>query len=205
MIRFISFTLLCFFSRLTFAAGENLKNDPAETWGWRTAMITSVMLTLATNPLHAQEYSVSIMDAKDVAGIKLGFRYHPDEQLLNFSGIRLNHYYLIAYNYWQEMNVDGQAGVMNAVEFIPVFRFNWGNRGFLSFAETSVGISAFSRTEYATKQFSTNFQFSNSLAFGGYVTPQTSWSFQLQHYSNNSIKLPNNGINFFNLNLAYQY
>lgn len=174
MIRFLAFTLLCFVTRMGFAAGENLKNDPAETWGWRTAMITSVMLTLATNPLHAEEYSVSLMEAKDIAGIKLGFRFHPDDELLSFAGMRLNHYYLVAYNYWQETNVNGQEGVMNALEFVPVFRLNWGNRGWLSFAETSVGVSAFSRTEYASKQFSTNFQFSNSLAIGGFIRDRKS-------------------------------
>ena len=33
--------------------GETLKSDSKETWGWRAAMITSLMLSLGTNPLDA--------------------------------------------------------------------------------------------------------------------------------------------------------
>ncbi len=193
-------------TRPSFAeGGESLNKDPMETWGWRAAMITSLMLTLATNPLHADEYSTSLMSGPKVAGFKMAFRWHPEQTLAHIGSVRLNHYYLVGYNYWQSLDVDGQEGVMNTLEMIPVFRFNWGEKDWFSFAETSVGISVFSRSEFNDRQFSTNFQFSNSLAFGGYFTQQTSWSFQLQHYSNNSIKLPNNGINFYNLNIAHRY
>ena len=192
-------------SALWAAEGESLDSDPGETWGWRTAMLTSLMLTLATNPLDADEFSVTTMSNPDVAGIKTGFRWFPDKSLGNVAGMRLTHYYQFAYNYWQDLNVDGQEGVNNVLEFSPVFRFNWGEPDWLSFAETSVGISVFSRTELGERQFSTNFQFANSLAVGGYFTEDTSWSLQLQHYSNNSIKLPNNGINFYNFVVAHRY
>ncbi len=185
--------------------GESLHKDPVETWGWRTAMLTSLMLTMLSNPLHADEVSGSLMSGPDVVGFKMAFRWHPKEVIAHFGDIRLNHYYLVGYNYWQSISVQGQEGVLNGLEFIPVFRFNWGEKGLFSFAETSVGASVFSRTELNDRQFSTNFQFSNSLAVGGYFSQKISWSLQLQHYSNNSIKLPNNGINFYNLNIAYIY
>ncbi|EAT11310.1 acyloxyacyl hydrolase [Bermanella marisrubri] len=184
--------------------GETLQDDSGETWGWRTAMITSLALTLATNPLDADEYSVSMMSAKDTAALKVGFRWHQDETM-QLGGLTLSHYYHFGYNYWQSLDVDGQEGVNNALEFIPVFRFSDGEQDFFSYVETAVGVSVFSRTQFNDKEFSTNFQFANSLAFGGYFTPRVSWSLQLQHYSNNSIKLPNNGINFYNFNIAYRY
>jgi len=187
------------------ADGESLNKDPMETWGWRAAMLTSLMLTMVSNPLGADEVSGSLMSGPDVAGFKMAFRWHPEETITHFGNVRLNHYYLVGYNYWQSLDVDGQEGVVNALELIPVFRFNWGEKGLLSFIETSVGVSVLSRTELNERQFSTNFQFSNSLAVGGYFSQKTSWSLQLQHYSNNSIKLPNNGINFYNLNIAYIY
>ncbi len=206
MIRSLALMLLLVVSQSVFAAqGESLKNDSKETWGWRTAMITSLILTLGTNPLGADEYNVTPMSSKDVAGIKLGFRWHPDEVLGRLFGSDLTHYYLFAYNYWQSTIVEGQEGVVNGVEFIPVFRMNWSYNRILSFAETSVGASVLSRNELNGRQFSTNFQFANSLAVGGYFTPQATWTLQLQHYSNNSIKLPNNGINFYNLNFAFRY
>lgn len=185
--------------------GETLKNDSRETWGWRTAMLTSLMLTLGTNPVGADEYSASVMHNPGVAALKVGFRWHEDEVMMNLMGADLTHYYLVAYNYWQSRDVGGQEGVNNAIEFIPVFRFNYSRSDIFSFVETSVGVSWFARTEINEKEFSTHFQFANSLAVGGYFNPKTSWSLQLQHYSNNSIKLPNNGINFYNFNVAYRY
>jgi lipid A 3-O-deacylase len=205
MYRIIILLILCLARPATAAEGGSLNKDPMETWGWRAAMLTSLMLTMVSNPLHADEVSGSLMSAPNVAGFKMAFRWHPEDTIAHFGSVRLNHYYLVGYNYWQSLDVDGQEGVVNALEFIPVFRFNWGEKGFFSFTETSVGISVLSRTELNDRQFSTNFQFSNSLAVGGYLSPTTSWSLQLQHFSNNSIKLPNNGINFYNLNIAYTY
>tara|TARA_B100001063_G_C16772120_1_gene562384 strand:- start:2041 stop:2673 length:633 start_codon:yes stop_codon:yes gene_type:complete len=202
------FVLLCILlsAQFTFAAeGETLKSDSKETWGWRTAMMTSLMLTLASNPLDADEFSVTPMSSTDVGGLKFGFRWYPNEVIGNLAGAEITHYYLFAYNYWQSTVVDGQEGVVNGLEFIPVFRLNWSYNNLLSFVETSVGASVLSRNQINDRQLSTNFQFSNSLAFGGYFTPKSTWTLQLQHYSNNSIKLPNNGINFYNLNFAFRY
>ncbi len=206
MSRLIIILLALLLSRPLFAAGgETLKHDGGETWSWRGAMITSLMLTLLSNPVQADEVSVSTMSGDRVAGLKIAFRWHPEETIAHFGDVRLKHYYMFAYNYWQAIDIHGQEGVNNVVEASPVFRFNWGNKGVFSFAETSVGIAVFSRTELDGRQFSTNFQFANSLAFGGYFSEASSWSLQLQHYSNNSIKLPNNGINFYNFNVAYRY
>ena len=196
---------LCLASPAMAEQGDSLNKDPMETWGWRAAMLTSLALTMMSNPLGADEVSGSLMSGPSVAGFKMAFRWHPEETIASFGDVRLNHDYLVGYNYWQSLNVDGQEGVVNVVEMIPVFRFNWGEEGLFSFAETSVGISVLSRTELDGRQFSTNFQFANSLAVGGFFSEKTSWSLQLQHYSNNSIKLPNNGINFYNLNIAYRY
>ena len=206
MSRLVIILLTLLISTSLFAEdGDSLKHDSAETWGWRSAMISSLMLTLLSNPAKADEVSVSSMVGPKVAGLKVAFRWHPEETIAHFGDVRLKHYYMFAYNYWQATAINGQAGVNNVVEASPVFRFNWSNKGLFSFAETSVGIAMFSRTELDGRQFSTHFQFANSLAFGGYLSEATSWSLQLQHYSNNSIKLPNNGINFYNFNVAYRY
>ena len=197
--------VFCFNSQSFAAGGETLDADPMETWGWRAAMITSLALTLASNPLNADEYSVTMMGNSDAAGIKVGFRWHPESEMALLKDTNFSHYYHFGYNYWQSLETGGQEGVNNVLEFIPVFRYSWAKEDFFSYAETSVGFSVLARTEMDDRQFSTNFQFANGLAVGGFLSPKTSWSLQLQHYSNNSIKLPNNGINWYNLNIAYRY
>ena len=195
------------FSASVFAAeGETLQHDAKETWGWRTAMISSLILTLAANPFDADEYSIAMMHSEaDVAGFKVGFRWFPESDLAFLSGTNFTHYYHLAYNYWQSLDVSGQEGVNNVVELSPIFRYNISKDNWFSFIETSVGISVFSRSSMNEKQFSTNFQFANMLAVGGYISEKASWNLQLQHYSNNSIKLPNNGINFYNFGISYKY
>lgn len=187
------------------AGGETLDQDPMETWGWRTAMVTSLILTLASNPLNADEYTVSTMGNENTAGIKVGFRWHPESDMGLLAGTNFSHYYQLGLNYWQSLDTNGQEGVNNVLEFIPVFRYSFAEEEWLSFIETSVGVSVFARTEMDDRQFSTNFQFANGLAVGGFINTKTSWAIQLQHYSNNSIRLPNNGINWYNLNIAYRY
>lgn len=188
------------------AAGTTLKSDKKETWGWRTAMMSSLLLSLASNPFHASEYSVTLMNSEsDVSGFKVGFRWFPENKMAFLEGTNFKHYYHVAYNYWQSLTIHGQEGVNNVVELSPIFRYNFNERDWLSYVETSVGISFFSRSELNERQFSTHFQFANMLAIGGYITNDASWNLQLQHYSNNSIKLPNNGINFYNFGFSYRY
>jgi len=188
-------------------AVENITDESNETWGWRAALFSSLFLSLAMNPLGADEYSATLMSSEDedVAAVKFGFKWHKDDLKLNFFGAEVTHYYWLGYSYWQSLDVEGQEGVINALEFVPVFRFNWSYSHWLSYLETSVGLSVLSKSRINDKRFSTNFQFTDSLAIGGYLTEKSSWSIQLQHYSNNSIKLPNNGINFYNFNYSYRY
>ncbi len=188
------------------AEGGTLKDDGKETWGWRTAMISSMFLTLAANPFHADEYSITLMHSDaNVGGFKVGFRWFPEGGMAFLEGTNFQHYYHLAYNYWQSLELNGQEGVNNALELSPIFRYNLSKGSFFGFVETSVGVSLFSRTELNRKQFSTNFQFASMLAVGGNITEKASWNLQLQHYSNNSIELPNNGINFYNLGISYKY
>jgi len=188
------------------AEGGTLKNDSKETWGWRTAMITSLVLSLASNPFEADEYTLTLMGSDvNVAGFKVGYRWFPESNMAFLEGTNFSHYYHVAYNYWQNLDEPGQAGVNNVLELSPIFRYNFSRKNMLSYIETSVGISVFSKTTLNEKVFSTHFQFANMLAVGGYITENATWNLQLQHYSNNSIKLPNNGINFYNFGFSYSY
>lgn len=207
MLRTIALSLLILFSQMAFSAEDDLTDESKETWGWRTALFSSLFLSMAMNPLGADENNMSIMmsEEEDVAAVKFGFKWHNEDISFDLFGAEVTHYYLVGYSYWQSLDIEGQEGVINALEFVPVFRFNWSYSNWLSYLETSVGLSVLSKSRINDKRFSTNFQFTDSLAIGGYLTEKSTWSLQLQHYSNNSIKLPNNGINFYNFNYSYRY
>ena len=186
------------------ATAETERQQQDESWGWKAAVLTSVALTVATNPLHADKGGFSFQSSSDVGSLKMMFRWHPEDALAYVGNVRVSSYLHAAYAKWQSYEDSTQEGSNNVLEFIPVFRLGWSKNSWLSFVETSVGVALFSSTEINGRQFGSNFQFTDSMAFGGYID-RWDWSFQFQHYSNNSIELPNNGINFYNFNLTYHY
>lgn len=194
---------------LTFLLTMNAQAEPRdqqqdESWGWKAAVVTSVLLTVATNPVHADKGGMAIQTSSDAGSLKMMFRWHPEEALANVGNVRISNYLHAAYAKWQSYDDGTQEGANNVLEFIPTFRIGWSQNSFLSYVETSIGVALFSSTEINDRNFGSNFQFTDSMAFGGYVD-RWDWSFQFQHYSNNSIELPNNGINFYNFNLVYMY
>jgi len=193
---------LCLCCGLAHAEPREQQQD--ESWGWKAAVVTSVLLTVATNPIHADKGGMAFQTSNDAGALKMMFRWHPDESLAHVGGLTISNYYHLAYAKWQSYEDGTQLGANNVIEFIPTFRIGWSENSFLSYLETSIGVALFSATQINERQFGSNFQFTDSLAFGGYVD-RWDWSFQFQHYSNNSIELPNNGINFYNFNLAYAY
>lgn len=190
------------FSMSVFAESREQQQD--ESWGWKAAVVSSVLLTVATNPIHADKGGMAFQTSNDVGALKMMFRWHPEDALAYVGDLRISNYLHLAYAKWQSYEDSTQVGANNVLEFIPTFRIGWSPNSWLSYVETSIGVALFSSTEINDRQFGSAFQFTDSMAFGGYAG-NWDWSFQFQHYSNNSIQLPNNGINFYNLNLTYQY
>jgi len=181
------------------AQAESRDQQQDESWGWKAAVVTSVLLTVATNPVHADKGGMAFQTSSDAGSLKMMFRWHPEEALANVGNLRISNYLHAAYAKWQSYDDGTQEGANNVLEFIPTFRIGWSQNSFLSYVETSIGVALFSSTEINDRNFGSNFQFTDSMAFGGYVD-RWDWSFQFQHYSNNYIELPNNGINLYNFN-----
>lgn len=190
--------------KTSMAHAEPQEQQQDESAGWKAAVVGSLLLTLATNPLHADSGGMAYMQATDAGALKMLFRWHPEEAAGQLGPIRITNYLQVAYSKWQSFEDSTQKGSNNVLEAIPIFRLGWSEESVLSYVETSVGIALFSTTELNDRRFGSNFQFTDSIAFGGYLD-QWDWSFQFQHYSNNSISLPNNGINFYTFNVAYHY
>lgn len=186
------------------ALAEPQKQQQDESWGWKAAVITSLVLTMATNPVHADKGGMAFQTSSDAGALKMMFRWHPEESLGYIGDVRISNYFHVAYAKWQSYEDSTQEGANNVLEFIPTFRLDWNPNSFLGYVETSIGVALFSSTEINDRDFGSNFQFTDSMAVGGYVG-RWDWSLQFQHYSNNSIELPNNGINFYNFNLTYKY
>lgn len=104
----------------------------------------------------------------------------------------------------------GQTGYRRvvAVGVTPAARIEWRGEAYRPFAEFGVGINLLSHTELLEDpDFSTAFQFGEFLGAGLRFGARAAWEIgaRIQHMSNGDIKLPNDGLTFGSLRLAYHF
>ncbi len=118
---------------------------------------------------------------------------HVEFELKDFEGLR-----------------SGQTGYPRVVALgvTPAARIEWPGETFMPFAELGVGINLLSHTKLLQDpDFSTAFQFGEFLGFGVRFGARAAWEIgaRIQHMSNGDIKLPNDGLNFGTLRVAYRF
>ena len=82
---------------------------------------------------------------------------------------------------------------------IPLFRWWVGNDVFV---EGGIGATLVSKNELGPRKLSTGFQFGDHVGFGYRISEQTLIGLRYSHYSNASIKKPNNGLDTFQFTIA---
>jgi hypothetical protein len=95
-----------------------------------------------------------------------------------------------------------------AIGAAPVARLEWPAAAYRPFAELGVGVNLLSHTTLQDEpHFSTAFQFGEFLGFGLRFGARAAWEIgaRIQHMSNGDIKLPNDGLNFGTLRVAYRF
>lgn len=112
--------------------------------------------------------------------------------------------------YW-DGEVDARKGGSDSVVAFttgPMFRFQYkleSVKSLSSYLELGIGASWLSDTTISGRQLSTHFQFEDKLGLGLRFGAQQQYDIGLRatHYSNGSIKRPNNGVNMVLLNVGY--
>lgn len=92
-----------------------------------------------------------------------------------------------------------------SLSITPVFNYTFNHiKSFLPYVFVGIGTSYITNTKADDKNFSTNFQFEDRIGLG---VKKDNLDFQLGyfHYSNASIKKPNDGIDLILLNAIYNY
>ncbi len=174
--------------------------------GWKIAVAVTTFAVAMTNPAQAEAIGTGYYNGEeDIPAMKLMARW-PIKSLMDEDWIKVDSLLHLGYGRWQHPDDSSQAGVNNVFELIPIFRFTYPKWPSI-YIESAIGVSLFSRSEFGTQRFGTNFQFSDSLAFGGYLDRKNQWevALQYQHYSNNSNTAINDGMDFIGINLFYNY
>lgn len=112
--------------------------------------------------------------------------------------------------YWdgEVDNRKGGASHILALTTGPMFRFQYkldAKEKYVGYLELGIGASWLSDTTISGRQLSTHFQFEDKLGLGLRFGEQQQYDIGLRatHYSNGSIKRPNNGVNMLLLNVGY--
>jgi len=172
-----------------------------------TAAGLAALLALAATPLAAQD----LYESPGI-GLRLGIgdNYQraelawesPSMWTYRFEGgSRLDLVGELAAAYWR---ADGNRRPANIWQFsaTPLLRWTWADRYYV---EAGIGLTSFSRTEFAGKNLSSAFQFGDHIGLGMHMTRNSRLTLRYSHYSNAGIKRPNPGLNILQLNYSYQY
>jgi len=112
----------------------------------------------------------------------------------------LSGYWEGSLNYWNGYG-DENFGVALSPVFVYYFNYSETIHPYL---EGGIGVSLFSGTEMGPRDLSTNFLFEDRLGTGIRVN-DWDFSFRYMHYSNASIKAPNDGIDIFIGSVSYKF
>jgi lipid A 3-O-deacylase len=103
-------------------------------------------------------------------------------------------------NYWNGKNNENFG-----IACSPVFTYCFTTfETFTPYLEAGIGISIFNKTKIDSRDLTTNFLFENRIGTG---IKMGNWdlSFRYMHYSNASIKKPNDGIDIFIGSLSWKF
>jgi len=112
----------------------------------------------------------------------------------------LSGYWEGSLNYW-----NGRGDENFGVALSPVFAYYFkAGSTFKPYLEGGIGLSLWTETEMGPRDLSTNFLFEDRIGAG---VRMGSWdlSFRYMHYSNASIKKPNDGIDIFMGSISYRW
>jgi lipid A 3-O-deacylase len=96
-------------------------------------------------------------------------------------------------------NHPGQTRSLTQASAIPIFRWWVGESVFL---EGGIGATWVSNTALGPRKLSTHFQFGDHVGVGYRMGPSSLLGWRHSHYSNASIKRPNQGLDIFQITLS---
>lgn len=94
------------------------------------------------------------------------------------------------------------SGSMWQGSVIPMFNWHFKNRVYL---QAGIGGTYLSSKNFGDKEFGSKLNFSDNIGIGYQISPSTSITYRISHYSNAGIKKPNPGLNMQQVILSYRF
>lgn len=173
--------------------------------------IFSALMVLASSQPAALAFdstSVEVGGSNAIKLARLGVQWKWDTQWWRSNGNHIGGYWDANLAKWRGSQFQGLPGRSQAITSIgltPVFRWQHDSLKGL-YAEAGIGVHLLSDLyDNAGRQLSTRFQFGDHVAIGYVFKNALDLKIKLQHFSNGSIKKPNDGINFTILSASYPF
>lgn len=165
-----------------------------------TALVTGILFaTLSPKSIAADSASIEFGTGDKTKMVRLGAQWKWDSKWWQSNGTHIGGYWDFTLAQWRGnrfRNVPGNRQDITAVGITPVFR--WQNDSLKGFyAEAGIGAHLLSELyDNNDQQLSTRYQFGDHIGVGYVFSNNVDVSLKIQHFSNASIKKPNDGVNF---------
>lgn len=173
---------------------------------WRMGIPIWVGAVAASNVAGADSFSLGTGTSGEISSNEITLRWNQDAGYRFSDDFWLSTYKQFSYTMWQ---VEGESlsheTSNNTLDFIQGFRWNFADQRWLSYLDTSLGLSLIANDTVGTHKLGDVLQFTEYTGLGGYFSPRWQWDFGVRHYSNNYMYRDNNGINFYRFIISYNY
>jgi hypothetical protein len=170
-------------------------------------VVLSISWVIASPPVHAIDgVSIEAGNRNGVDMGRIGVQWNWKSRWFQGQNWHVGGYWDLAAGYWERNALPEQNDNITEIGLTPVFRLQQNDlKG--PYLEAGVGLHLLSKTSIGDKRFSTQFQFGDHLGIGYRFGAKGAFdlSYRYQHLSNGGIKKPNNGINFNQIRLQYDF
>ncbi len=159
---------------------------------------------LKVNNSYIDGVTLSIGRSRDKIDIyRIGVRKDFKSRWLESKAGYLSGYYELTFNYWKGKSSNHKENY--GIALSPVFNYYFNlSDNVKPYLEAGIGVSLFNHTWIDNRNMSTNFLFEDRLGAGVRVG-KFDFSFRYMHYSNASIKAPNDGIDIWIGSISYKF
>jgi lipid A 3-O-deacylase len=139
---------------------------------------------------------------------RVGLQWAWEKQWLKSNGNHIGGYWDLTLGYWHGTRFQNQPGETQdilAIGFAPVFRLQRDDlKG--AYGEAGIGVRYLSKLyDNNDRQLSTKLEFGSHLGAGYVFRNGLDVGLKIQHFSNGSIKKPNDGVNFAIVRVSYWF
>lgn len=174
-----------------------------------TAIAIGCLLAVISPASHAVDsFSVEFGTGDKTKMLRLGAQWKWDKTWWRSNGTHLGGYWDATISQWRGnrfRNIPGDTQNITSVGITPVFRFqNDSLKGL--YAEAGIGAYLLSELyDNNDQQLSTRYQFGDHIGVGYVFANNADISLKIQHFSNGSIKKPNDGVNFAVVRVSFPF